>query len=302
MDSENKISCHFKLYFWVVGFIWILSLCFIGFQYKFLFSHKILLLIMICISFVISTIAYVTTKRLLMEIILEHNRERIRIKKQLTNDINHELKTPVASMQVCLETLLSNMNLDDEKRQDMLERCYSHNQRLIKLLATVSLLTRLEDGSKFITKEPVLINTIINDLIEELKIMPISEKINLNINFNEEVIVNGNISLICSIFSNLTQNTILYSECKNLYISLLENNERYCKILFADDGNGVDEKQISHLFERFYRLDKGRSRELGGTGLGLAIVKHAVQFHGGTIKASKRKEKGLQFVFTLKKI
>ena len=124
---------------------------------------------MICISIVISTIAYVTTKKLLMDIILEHNRERIRIKKRLTNDINHELKTPVASMQVCLETLLSNMNLDDEKRQGMLERCYSHNQRLIKLLAAVSLLTRLEDGSKFITKEPVLINTIINDFGRRIK-------------------------------------------------------------------------------------------------------------------------------------
>ena len=71
-----------------------------------------------------------------MDIILEHNRERIRIKKRLTNDINHELKTPVASMQVCLETLLSNMNLDDEKRRGMLERCYSHNQRLIKYPST----------------------------------------------------------------------------------------------------------------------------------------------------------------------
>ncbi|MBQ5616197.1 MAG: sensor histidine kinase, partial [Bacteroidaceae bacterium] len=84
-------------------------------------------------------------------------------------------------------------------------------------------------------------------------------------------------------------------------ISLLENNDSYCTIRFEDDGCGVEEKQLPRLFERFYRVDKGRSRQMGGTGLGLAIVKHAVQFHGGTISVANRETGGLQFEFSLRK-
>ena len=115
------------------------------------------------------------------------------------------------------------------------------------------------------------------------------------------MVINGNISLIGSIFRNLTENAIAYSEGKNIYISLLKNNNTECQIRFEDDGKGVEPEQLSRLFERFYRVDKGRSRQMGGTGLGLAIVKHAVQFHGGTITAEIRPNGGLRFDFSLKK-
>ena len=123
----------------------------------------------------------------------------------------------------------------------------------------------------------------------------------LHSNFNEQVVVEGNLSLIGSIFRNLTENAIAYSGGKNIYITLMENNDEQCVIRFEDDGKGVEEDQLSRLFERFYRVDKGRSRRMGGTGLGLAIVKHAVQFHGGTVAVSNREEGGLRFEFSLKK-
>ena len=131
--------------------------------------------------------------------------------------------------------------------------------------------------------------------------LPEDERLTLHSDFNDEVIIDGNPSLIGSIFRNLTENAIAYSEGRNIYISLLENNERLCRIRFEDDGKGVEPRHISHLFERFYRVDKGRSRQKGGTGLGLAIVKHAVQFHGGTITATNRPNGGLRFEFTLYK-
>ncbi len=261
--------------------------------------------IMISISLIVSVIAYFITQRLGKSIeqinFYEAEQEKNRLKRQLTNNINHELKTPIASIQVCLETLLSGINLTEEKRQELIERCYTNNERLRKLLADVSLITRMEDGSSLIGKEKVLINTIIEELENEMLIMPEDERLILHNNFNEQVTIEGNISLIGSIFQNLTENAIAYSKGKNIYISLIENTETECKIRFEDDGCGVEEKQLSRLFERFYRVDKGRSRQLGGTGLGLAIVKHAVQFHGGTISVCNRKNGGLRFDFALKK-
>ena len=226
----------------------------------------------------------------------------MRIKRQLTNNINHEFKTPVASIQVCLETLLSGIDLSEEKRQELIERCYTNNERLRKLLEDVSLITRMADGSQFITKELVVINDIIDEIASEIDIMSDDESMSLHIDFSQQVIINGNLSLIASIFRNLTENAIAYSRGKNIYISLLENNDHACKISFEDDGVGVEEKQLPRLFERFYRVDKGRSRQKGGTGLGLAIVKHAVQFHGGLITVTNRLGGGLKFEFTLSKL
>ena len=263
------------------------------------------LIIMIVISSFMSVVAYFITRHIGMAIervnYYEAEQEKSRLKRQLTNNINHELKTPVASMQVCLETLLSGINLSEDKKMELIERCYANNERLRRLLNDVSLITRLEDGSQLISKEPVVINHIINEIADELEIMPEEERMTLNIDFNEPVVIDGNTSLIGSVFRNLTENAIAYSGGKNIYISLIKNNDAECYIRFEDDGRGVDEEQLPRLFERFYRVDKGRSRQKGGTGLGLAIVKHAVQFHGGTIKVSNRPDGGLRFEFSLKK-
>ena len=263
------------------------------------------LVVMISITLVMSIVAYFTTRKLGKDIErvnrYEAEQERNRLKRQLTNNINHELKTPVASIQVCLETLLSGINLSEEKRQELIERCYANNDRLRRLLNDVSLITRMEDGSALIGKERVVIKDIIGEMAKELEMLSEDECLLLHTDFSDEVIIDGNPSLIGSIFRNLTENAIAYSEGRNIYISLLENNDKLCRIRFEDDGKGVEQKHLSHLFERFYRVDKGRSRQKGGTGLGLAIVKHAVQFHGGTITVTNRPNGGLRFEFTLSK-
>lgn len=233
------------------------------------------------------------------EAAMREEQEKIRIKRQLTNNINHELKTPVASIQVCLETLLSGISLSEEKRQELIERCYANNERLRRLLGDVSLITRMEDGSQLIELEKVVLNHIIDEIGEELQILPEEERFTLHVKCEKQVVIDANLSLIASIFRNLTENAIAYSGGANIYISLLESNDEWCHLRFEDDGNGVEEKQLTRIFERFYRVDKGRSRRMGGTGLGLSIVKHAVQFHGGVITASNRPNGGLRFDFSL---
>ena len=261
------------------------------------------LFVMIAISLAMSIAAYFSTRKLGKDIErvnqFESEQEKNRIKRQLSNNINHELKTPVASIQVCLETLLSGIALSEEKRQELIARCYAHNERLRQLLNDISLITRLEEGSQLISTENVCINNILREISEELGVLSPEERLEQHINFNEEVTLAGNNSLIGSIFSNLTKNAIAYSGGRNIYVTLLGSTEEEYRIRFEDDGTGVGEEHLARLFERFYRIDKGRSRQNGGTGLGLAIVKHAVQFHGGTISVTNRHQGGLQFDFTL---
>ena len=261
--------------------------------------------IIIAVSIFVSFLSYFASRRLGRTIakinLLHQEQEKNKLKRQLTNNINHELKTPVASIQICLETLLSGIELSDEKKMDLIERCYVNNARLRNLLNDVSLITRMEDGSQLIGKEEVILNDIIDEIHKELDVVSEGEKMKLHTDFKETVTVCGNLSLIGSIFRNLTENAIAYSGGKNIYITLLANDADSCTISFENDGRGVDPEKLPRLFERFYRIDKGRSRQVGGTGLGLAIVKHAVQFHGGNITVVNRAEGGLKFVFTLSK-
>ena len=263
------------------------------------------LVLMILLSIFVSILSYFASRRLGRTIEkmnkIRQEQEKNKLKRQLTNNINHELKTPVASIQICLETLLSGVELSDEKRVELIERCYVNNARLRNLLKDVSLITRMEDGSLLISKEPVVLNDIIGEIHKELDVVSEGEKMTLHTDFKDIITVCGNLSLIGSIFRNLTENAIAYSGGKNIYITLLANDADSCTISFEDDGRGVDPQKLHRLFERFYRIDKGRSRQIGGTGLGLSIVKHAVQFHGGNITVSNRTGGGLKFVFTLSK-
>ena len=263
------------------------------------------LVLMILLSIFVSILSYFASRRLGRTIEkmnkIRQEQEKNKLKRQLTNNINHELKTPVASIQICLETLLSGVELSDEKRVELIERCYVNNARLRNLLNDVSLITRMEDGSQLISKEPVVLNDIIGEIHKELDGVSEGEKMTLHTDFKDIVTVCGNLFLIGSIFRNLTENAIAYSGGKNIYITLLANDADSCTISFEDDGRGVDPQKLHRLFERFYRIDKGRSRQIGGTGLGLSIVKHAVQFHGGNITVSNRTGGGLKFVFTLSK-
>ena len=232
---------------------------------------------------------------------LYEEREKIRIKKQLTNNINHELKTPVAAIQVCLETLLEHPDLPADKRQTFIQRCYANSERLCSLLNDVSTITRMDEASQLIEKEPLRLRQLITDTVDEYSMRLDSSGISSHVEFDDDIVINGNKQLLESVFRNLIDNAIAYANCHNIYIQLLDNTAELCRLSFTDDGTGVDEKHLPHLFERFYRVDKGRSRKLGGTGLGLSIVKNAVELHGGTISVANRPEGGLVFVFTLSK-
>lgn len=231
---------------------------------------------------------------------LHEEQEKIRIKKQLTNNINHELKTPVASMQACLETLIVHKDLPTEKREEFIERCYANCERLQRLLTDVSLMTRMDDGSHAITQEPVDLAAIIAEVCDEFKLAAEARGVEISNTAKGALPMSGNAPLLASIFRNLLDNALAYSGCSRIEISGAATLNDTIAVTVTDNGCGVPEEHLPRLFERFYRVDKGRSRQAGGTGLGLAIVKNAVMIHGGNISVANRCSGGLVFSFTLK--
>ena len=229
---------------------------------------------------------------------LHEEQEKIRIKKQLTNNINHELKTPVAAIQGYLETLLANPSLDAQRRTDFLKKSAAQTERL---LADISTITRMDEASQLIRKERVVLNDIVDEIRADMQLRPEGQRLRVNCDFPYPLEMEGSPSLLGSVFRNLADNAAAYSGGRDIFIRLLDNSPEQYTLQFADNGIGVEEEHLPHIFERFYRIDKGRSRKLGGTGLGLAIVKNAVMMHGGTISVRNSERGGLEFTFTLRK-
>ena len=227
--------------------------------------------------------------------------EQDKLKRQLTQNIAHELKTPVASIQGYLETILDNPHIDEETKKQFLKHSYAQSQRLTSLLQDISTLNRMDDAPEIKENVEVNISQMVEDISKETALQLEKHHMSFIINLPENIIVHGNKSLLYSVFRNLTDNAIAYAgNGTTTTLDAVENTKDW-SFAFYDNGIGVANEHLSRIFERFYRVDKGRSRKLGGTGLGLAIVKNAVMIHGGTIQAKNLPTGGLRFDFKIKK-
>ena len=233
---------------------------------------------------------------------ISRQEEESRMKRQLTQNVSHELKTPVSSIQGYLETILSNPDLSPDKRQFFLERCYSQSTRLTGLLRDISVLNRLDEASEMFDLTEVNITKLIAEIQKECSQDMEEKHITSEIILPGDPTVFGNNSLLYSIFRNLYDNAIAYAgENIKITVNCYKEDPKYYYFSFSDNGVGIPKEHINRIFERFYRVDKGRSRKIGGTGLGLSIVKNGVNFHKGQISAKSSPGKGVTFFFTLKK-
>lgn len=233
-------------------------------------------------------------------LVLHQEQEQIRIKRQLTQNINHELKTPVSSIEGYLETVIHNPKIDEAKKDEFIKKSYEQVIRMSNLLGDVATITRMDEASMMIEKERLCLSNLIRETFDDMSQKLQEKDISVLLDFPENLFIVGNQSLLQSIFRNLLDNAISYSGCNQIVVHLMELDDDRYVFSFSDNGVGIDEKHLSRIFERFYRVDKGRSRKLGGTGLGLSIVKNAVVLHGGTIVARTHNGGGLEFVFVLK--
>jgi len=224
------------------------------------------------------------------------------MKQQITSNISHELKTPISSVKGYLETVLNNPDLEPGKQRYFIEKAYNQSERLTQLVNDIALLNKIEEYSELYIREKVQIQKVINEAIESFSDLIRQKVIQVECLIEEDVIVTANYSLIFSVFRNLMENAVNYGG-ENILISITKYHEdnTFYYFSFSDNGPGVEEEHLSRLFERFYRVDAGRSRKEGGTGLGLAIVKNAIISFKGEISARKRKGGGLEFLFSLPK-
>ena len=225
-----------------------------------------------------------------------------KLKQQMTSNIAHELKTPVSSILGYLETIL-NTNLEDEKRKFFLERSYVQSQRLSSLIQDISLLNKIEEASDLFEIEPVNVKEIVSLVVDDLRMKITEHNISVEIDIPDSLVITGNRSVFFSIWRNLLENSVNYAgDCVTIKMKSYLEDEKYVYFTFSDSGSGIPDQHLSRIFERFYRVDSGRSRTMGGTGLGLAIVKNGVHFHKGEISAKNLKSGGLEFMFSICKM
>ncbi|MDR2087638.1 MAG: HAMP domain-containing histidine kinase, partial [Dysgonamonadaceae bacterium] len=219
---------------------------------------------------------------------------------EMTNNIAHELRTPVTSVRGYLETLIERENIPPEKKKEYIERAYKQIIRLSQIIQDVILLTKTNDAPQYFSTEPVNIYNLLVEMMEtDMKEDILKHNCTVNLLVANNLIVKGNRTLLYSIFFNLCTNALKYAG-ENITITIHNymEDEEYYYFSFSDNGIGIEEKYLDYIFERFYRITEGRTRDKGGSGLGLSIVKEAVNFHNGVILAKNRAQGGLEFMFT----
>ena len=224
-----------------------------------------------------------------------------KLKQQMSNNITHELRTPVSSIRGYIETILDCPNLSEDRKHYFLEKAHAQVERLTDLIRDVALITKTEEAAELMPREQVDIAHVVDDVQEELHDKFEQTHMHLHCTLPNHLTINGNYSLIYAIFRNLVENSLRYAgDGKNIYVNCYNVTPEFIYFSVYDTGCGVAEEHLPRLFERFYRVTEGRTRDKGGTGLGLSIVRNAVRFHQGEIAVRNRKEGGLEFLFTLK--
>lgn len=224
-----------------------------------------------------------------------------RMRREFLANVSHELRTPVFAIQGFVETLLNGAIKDDKVNMKFLEKANSHTVSLSNLVNDLIEISMIESGELRMSFRFFQVKNELEIIMSEMQ--PIAEKKGLKLTllpFRDELKVLGDKNRLKQVFNNLLGNAIKYTEKGEITISVIEEDN---SVLFkiSDTGIGIPEEDLNRIFERFYMVDKARSKEMGGTGLGLSIVKHIIEAHGSKIEVKSQIGKGSEFYFRLKK-
>lgn len=231
-------------------------------------------------------------------------KDQEKYRKEFLGNVSHELKTPLFTIQGYILTLVEGAMKDKKVREKYLKRAAKGVERLISIVKDLDLITQFESGIKTVDRSEFNINELIATVIDLMEFESEQNKIKLKyeFQFQEEIIVNADQDRILQVLTNLVVNSIKYgNEYGYTKISVEDYNKEKVLVKVKDNGEGIDQKHLPRLFERFYRVDKNRSREKGGSGLGLSIVKHIMEAHNEQIFVKSKVGEGTEFSFTLQK-
>lgn len=224
-----------------------------------------------------------------------------KMRSEFLGNVSHELRTPIFAIQGYLETLLDGAINDPNVNKKFLEKANRHTENLNNLLNDLIDISMIETGELRLSFRYFKLADYLKCVIEEF--LPMAEEKGLELVLlpvNENLEVLGDKAKLKQVFSNLITNAIKYTETGKVEI-IAEEEEEHVKLTVRDTGLGIPEEDLERIFERFYRVDKNRSREVGGTGLGLAIVKHILEAHESRIFVKSTLNIGSEFYFSLKK-
>ncbi|WP_210364953.1 two-component system histidine kinase PnpS [Bacillus sp. REN3] len=225
------------------------------------------------------------------------------MRKDFVANVSHELKTPITSIKGFSETLLDGALNDKDTLRAFLEIILKESDRLQVLIQDLLDLSKIEQHGFKLTLGLVDLRREITDVLEILKKRASEKAINLVYEDpGEDIVIEGDADRIKQVFINLVSNAITYSPNGSTVTITVEELKDAVSIIVKDSGIGIEKKEIPRIFERFYRIDKARSRNSGGTGLGLAIVKHIIEAHKGSIEVESETGKGTAFKIKLFKI
>lgn len=225
-----------------------------------------------------------------------------KLKQEMTGNIAHELRTPVTSVRAYLETVLE-QSLPEERKEHFIRQAYHQTLTLSEMIKDMGIIAKMEEAPDSFTLEKINLPQLLNDLKTEQCGNFARNHIQMDWQLPEKLIITGNLNLLTSIFRNLIENSVRYAgEHIRINTALIDEDSDFYYFSFYDTGKGVaKEAHLNRIFERFYRVQEGRTRDTGGSGLGLSIVKNAIHFHKGSICAKNRKGGGLEFLFHLRK-
>lgn len=232
---------------------------------------------------------------------VEYLKRLEKVRTEFLGNVSHELRTPIFAIQGFLETLLDGAIDDDMVNRKFLEKANIHTQNLNNLLNDLIDISMIESGQMHLSFRYFNIGEFLVSVAQELE--PYAEKKNIDLKIHpvrENLKLFGDKSKLKQVLVNLIQNAIKYTEEGEVEI-IVEEHRNYAILTVRDSGVGISDRDLPRIFERFYRVDKGRSRAVGGTGLGLAIVKHIVEAHGSKVEVKSEPGRGSEFSFRLKK-
>lgn len=255
--------------------------------------------------FILSVVTIIIVVVLLARYLKEENDRSVKknslLKKQMTSNIAHELRTPVTSIRGYLETLLACPDMPQERKHAFLERAYSQTLRLSELISDMALISKIEEKSSNFKKMEIDLYDVANEVFDEFSERMAVRNVSVENRIPQGSVLVANRTLVYSILRNLVENSLKYAgegitiHIEDFYIP----SDKMHYVTYYDTGAGVPEEHLERIFERFYRVSEGRTRDDGGSGLGLSIVRNAVDFHGGKIRVENREEGGLKFSFSL---